>query len=90
MAAVLGGLGAALIWSVGMAFASRAARALGPTLTLAWVMLIGLLALALVLPWTGGAHLSAAAIVWLALGGAGNVAGLLILYHALRIGQMGV
>lgn len=90
MAAVLGGLAAALIWSVGMAFASRAARALGPTLTLAWVMLIGLLALALVLPWSGGAHPSAAAIVWLTLGGAGNVAGLRILYHALRIGQMGV
>jgi drug/metabolite transporter (DMT)-like permease len=90
MAAVLGGLGAALIWSVGTAFASRAARTLGPMLTLAWVMLIGLIALALVLPWSGRAHLSLAAIVWLVLGGAGNVGGLLILYHALRIGQMGV
>lgn len=90
MAAVLGGLGAALIWSVGTAFASRAARALGPPLTLAWVMLVGLVALALVLPWAGDAHLSRAAIVWLVLGGAGNVVGLLILYHALRIGQMGV
>ncbi|HWE13899.1 MAG TPA: EamA family transporter [Solirubrobacteraceae bacterium] len=90
MAAVLGGLGAALIWSVGTAFASRAARALGPPVTLAWVMLVGLVALALVLPWAGDAHLSVTAIVWLVLGGAGNVAGLLILYHALRIGQMGV
>jgi drug/metabolite transporter (DMT)-like permease len=90
VAAVLGGLGAALIWSVGTAFASRAARALGPPLTLAWVMLVGLVALALVLPWAGDAHLSGAAIVWLVLGGGGNVAGLLILYHALRIGQLGV
>jgi drug/metabolite transporter (DMT)-like permease len=90
MAAVLGGLGAALIWSVGTAFASQAARALGPRLTLAWVMLIGLLALALVLPWSGTAHLSLASLLWLALGGIGNIGGLLILYHALRIGQMGV
>jgi drug/metabolite transporter (DMT)-like permease len=90
MAAVLGGLGAAVIWSVGTASASRAARALGPMLTLAWVMLIGLLALAVVLPWSGRANVSVTAVIWLVLGGAGNVGGLLILYHALRIGQMGV
>ncbi|MGO9955770.1 MAG: EamA family transporter [Solirubrobacteraceae bacterium] len=90
MAAVLGGLGAALIWSVGSAFASRAARALGPLLTLSWVMLIGLLALALVLPWSGSAPISVTAVVWLVLGGAGNVGGLLLMYRALRIGQLGV
>jgi drug/metabolite transporter (DMT)-like permease len=90
MTAVLGGLGAALIWSVGTAYASRAARMLGPILTLAWVMLIGLVALAAVLPWSGSAHLTTTSIVWLVLGGAGNVGGLIIMYHALRIGQMGV
>src|ERR1700736_2707564 len=90
MAAVLGGLGAALIWSLGTAFASQAARALGPFLTLAWVMLIGLVALGLVLPWSGTPHVSPEAILWLVLSGAGNIGGLLILYHALRIGQMGV
>lgn len=90
MAAVLGGLGAALIWSVGITFAARAARDLGPTQTLAWVMPIGLVALAPVLAGSGPVHLSAAAAAWLALGGAGNLGGLLILYHALRIGQMGV
>ncbi len=90
MAAVLGGLGAALIWSLGTAFASQAARALGPFLTLAWVMLIGLIGLGLVLPWSGIPHVSLQASLWLVLGGAGNIGGLLILYHALRIGQMGV
>jgi drug/metabolite transporter (DMT)-like permease len=90
MAAVLGGLGAALLWSIGTTFASRAARAMGSMLTLAWVMLVGLVALSLVLPVSGSAHISASATVWLILGGAGNVGGLLLLYQALRIGQMGV
>jgi drug/metabolite transporter (DMT)-like permease len=90
VAAVLGGLGAAVIWAVGSAFASRAARALGSTQTLAWVMLVGMVLLGLVLPWTRSPHISGVTILWLALGGAGNVAGLLLMYHALRIGQMGV
>lgn len=90
MAAVLGGLGAALIWSVGIAFAAQAARDLGPTLTLAWVMPIGLVVLVPMVLAAGHLHLSTAAAAWLALGGAGNVGGLLILYHALRIGQMSI
>ncbi len=90
MAAVLGGLGAALLWSIGTTFALRAARAMGSILTLAWVMLVGLIALALVLPFSGSAHITLTSFWWLVLGGAGNVAGLLLLYQALRIGQMGV
>jgi drug/metabolite transporter (DMT)-like permease len=90
VAAVLGGLGAALLWSIGTTFASRAARAMGSMLTLAWVMLVGLVALALVLPFSGSAHISGTSALWLFLGGAGNVAGLLLMYHSLRIGQMGV
>jgi drug/metabolite transporter (DMT)-like permease len=88
--AVLGGLGAAVIWAVGTVFASRAARLLGPGLTLAWVMLIGLIALSLALPFSGSAQISLTTGLWLSLGGAGNVAGLLLLYRALRIGQLGV
>lgn len=90
MAAVLGGLGAALIWSVGTVFASQAARILGPALTLAWVMLTGLVLLAVVLPASAAPHLSGIAILWLVLGGAGNVAGLLLLYRSLDAGRMGV
>jgi drug/metabolite transporter (DMT)-like permease len=63
---------------------------MGSMLTLAWVMLFGLLALALVLPFSGSAHISATSALWLFLGGAGNVGGLLLMYHSLRIGQMGV
>lgn len=90
MAAVLGGLGAALIWSIGAIFTSRVSRTVGPMLTLAWVMLVGLVVLSLTLPFSGSAHISSRSALWLLLGGAGNVVGLLILYHALRIGQMGV
>jgi drug/metabolite transporter (DMT)-like permease len=90
MGAVAGGLGAALIWAVGAVFASRAARDIGSVLTLAWVMLTGLLVLGCVLPWSGVPHLSALAVLWLVLGGAGNMVGLLLLYRALRIGQLGV
>lgn len=53
-------------------------------------MLIGLIVLAAALPFSGSAPLSGTAILWLILGGAGNVGGLLILYHAFRLGQMGV
>jgi len=59
-------------------------------LTLAWVMLIGLAVTALLLPWSGTAPISAMSVMWLFLGRAGNVAGLLLLYRALRIGQLGV
>jgi drug/metabolite transporter (DMT)-like permease len=90
MAAVAGGLGAALVWAIGATFASRAARALGSALTLAWVMLIGLVLVAVTLPLSGHAHLTTLAIVWLVVGGAGNVGGLLLMYRALRIGQLGV
>ena len=91
MLAILGGLGAAVIWAVGTGiFATRAARKLGSMVTLAWVMLVGLVVLAFVVPWYAGVHLSATAAGWLLLGGAGNVAGLLIVYHAVRIGQLGV
>lgn len=90
MTAVLGGLGAALLWSIGTTFASRAARAMGSMLTLAWVMLFGLLALTVVLPFSGSAHISANSALWLFLAGAGNVGGLLLMYQSLRLGQMGV
>jgi drug/metabolite transporter (DMT)-like permease len=91
MTAALGGLGAALVWSLGNMFAARAAHALGPLVTLAWVMLVGLVVLGVTLAVGGSAPaLAGGTVAWLALAGAGNAAGLLLLYRALRIGQMGV
>lgn len=90
MSAVLGGFGAALVWTIGLTFASRASRELGPMVTLAWVMLVGLVAVAVLLPFAGHVHLTTTAAVWLVLGGTGNVAGLLSVYRALSTGRMGL
>lgn len=91
MTAALGGLGAAFVWSVGNLFAVRSTHALGPIVTLAWVMLVGLVVLGAALALGGPPpHLSAPAVVWLLVAGVGNAGGLLLLYGALRIGRMGV
>ena len=91
MIAVLGGLGAALAWATTMLTASRASPLIGSWSTLAWVMLTGLLVVgpvALVQGRPGG--LDRGAMTWLAIAGFGNIAGLLLVYTALRIGKVGV
>ncbi len=90
MIAVLGGLGAAFAWSTTMICATRAARLIGATSVLAWVMLIGLV---LTLPWAlvrGVPDVDGAATIWLTLAGVGNCAGLLLVYTGVRIGKVGV
>ena len=90
MIAVLGGLGAAFAWATTMICATRAARLIGATSVLAWVMLIGLV---LTLPWAlirGVPEVDGAATTWLALAGVGNCAGLLLVYTGVRIGKVGV
>ena len=91
MIAILCGLGAAACWAGTMLTGTRASRSIGPTATLAWVMLTGLVivgpvALAQGVPegldWTSA--------TWLAIAGAGNVAGLLLVYAGVRIGKVGV
>jgi drug/metabolite transporter (DMT)-like permease len=90
MLAILGGLGAALAWAVATTCSARSSRALGADVTVAWVMLIGLLVLAAPLAASGLPKLDAGTGAWLAAGGLGNVAGLLMAYRALRVGQVGV
>ena len=90
MIAVLGGLGAAAAFATTTLAASRGARLVAPPSFLAGVMLVGLaVTLPVVLaqdrPDIGGAD-----VAWLVLSGVGNVAGLLVTYTALRIGQVGV
>ncbi len=74
-----------------MLTASRASPLIGSWSTLAWVMLTGLLVVgpvALVQGRPGG--LDRGAMTWLAIAGFGNIAGLLLVYTALRIGKVGV
>ena len=90
MIAVLGGLGAAFAWATTMICATRAARLIGATSVLAWVMLIGLV---LTLPWAlirGVPEVDGNATRWLILAGVGNCVGLLLVYTGVRIGKVGV
>jgi drug/metabolite transporter (DMT)-like permease len=89
--AVLGGLGAAFFWAGALLSASRATRRIAPPSVLAWVMLVGFVvvvpaALASGIP----DELGASELGWLLLAGAGNVAGLLFSYRALRVGLVSI
>jgi drug/metabolite transporter (DMT)-like permease len=91
MIAILGGLGAALCFTVSALCASSASRAIGPTATLGGVMGFGLL---LVAPPTilfaDAGQLTAHTIVLLVISGLANVIGLVMEYAALRRGKVGV
>jgi drug/metabolite transporter (DMT)-like permease len=89
MIAILGGLGAACAWAISTLCSSRSSRMLEPITVVAWVMLFGLVlsgpvALAEGVP----RRLDGAPGIWLLLGGAGNVGGLMLAYAAMRVGQV--
>jgi drug/metabolite transporter (DMT)-like permease len=89
--AILGGLGAALAWTVTSLSAARASRLIGSWTTLAWVMLVGLVIVGpFVLAEGRPAALDGQALGWLGIAGAGNVAGLVLVYSGMRIGKVGV
>jgi drug/metabolite transporter (DMT)-like permease len=89
--AILGGLGAAFAWGAATLCSSYASREVLPAAVLAWVMLVGLVALAPVLAvGPGPGALSASDVAWLVIGGVGNAGGLLLEYTGLRIGKVGV
>ena len=91
MIALLGGLGAALTWAVSTLCSSRSSRLIRPASVLAWVMLVGLAANVVVIAAGPSVpSLSAADLGWMAVAGAGNVAGLLMVYSALRHGKVGL
>ena len=91
MIAVLGGLGAAVCWAGAALSAARASRLLGARTVLAWVMLVGFVVVA---PLTAAAGvpkgLGAGELGWIVAAGAGNVAGLLCSYEAMRIGRVSI
>ena len=91
MLAVLGGLGAAVAWAGATLCSSRSARLIGAPSVLAWVMIVGLVAV--LGPAVGQGRpngLDGSAWGWLTVSGAGNVAGLLLSYGALRVGKVGI
>ena len=90
MIAILGGLGAALAFAITTLCSARASRSIGALATLGWVMLVGLVpAVVAVLAW-GGEAPHGSQFGWLAVSGLGNVAGLALVYAAVRRGKVGV
>jgi len=91
MIAILGGLGAAVMWATATLATSRSSRMIPPVSVLAWVMIVGSAAS---LPFAAASgvppQLDAGLIGWLLLIGAANVGGLLLVYSALRIGKVGI
>ncbi len=91
MIAVLGGLGAALMWATATLCSSRSSRMIGAASVLAWVMLTGLvLNLVLLAVARPAWDADSGAVAWLVVGGVGNVAGLLLAYSSLRVGKVGL
>ena len=91
MIAILGGLGAALMWGTATLCTSRSSRQLGAGSVLAWVMLSGLVVALPIAVATGvPPELDRSVAGWLLLSGAMNVIGLALVYEALRIGKVGI
>jgi drug/metabolite transporter (DMT)-like permease len=91
MIALLGGLGAALCWTVSALCATAASRSIGSASTLAWVMGLGLILIALPTALLAPlSQLTPSTVGLIALAGGTNVIGLRIEYVAFRRGKVGV
>jgi drug/metabolite transporter (DMT)-like permease len=87
--AILGGLGAAAAWATSTLCSARSSRLIDPPSVAAWVLLVGLLISGPAAVTDGIPHgLGGPSGGWLALAGAGNVAGLVLAYGALRGGPV--
>jgi drug/metabolite transporter (DMT)-like permease len=91
MIPILGGLGAALAFTVSILVSARASRLTGAASTLAGAMALGL---AITLPAAiiiePSPALTPEALVWSGVSGVGNVVGLLLIYTAYRVGAVGI
>jgi drug/metabolite transporter (DMT)-like permease len=89
--AILGGLGAAVAFAAATLCSSRSTRMIGEGSVLGWVMLVGLLAVAVpIAAGPGPGPIDRETAAWLVVAGAGNAGGLLLAYRALRLGQVGI
>jgi drug/metabolite transporter (DMT)-like permease len=88
--AILGGLGAAFAWAATMLCSTRASRTIGALPTLGWVMVVGLVPAVPAVLAAGGGAPHGSSIGWLATSGLGNVAGLALVYAAVRRGKVGI
>jgi len=91
LTAILGGISAAMLWSITSLSASRTSRVIGPFAVVGWMMMIGLVvcgvALAIARP---PLPLDPRTLTLLLASGVGNVAGLLLAYRAMTVGKVGI
>ena len=91
MISILGGFGAATFWAAANLASSRSSRIIGPSATVAWMMLVGLAVSAPFALASGPMPpITPSLAVWLTASGVGGVIGLLLVYRGLRIGKVGV
>jgi drug/metabolite transporter (DMT)-like permease len=87
---ILGGLGAAICWSVSILCSSRSARLIGATSSLAWVMLVGGVVTVPAIAIAGPVMLGPRELLLLGISGISNVVGILFVLTALRSGKVSV
>jgi drug/metabolite transporter (DMT)-like permease len=91
MLAILGGLGAALAWTVTTLAAARATKLIDSWSLIATVMVVGLIVATPTAVISGvPAGLNWHSTTWLLVAGFGNIGGLFFTYRALRIGKVGL
>jgi uncharacterized membrane protein len=91
MLAILGGLGAALAWTVTTITAARASKLIDSWSMVATVMVVGLIVSIPTAVISGvPAGLNRHSTTWLVVAGFGNVTGLLFAYSSYRIGKVGL
>ncbi len=87
---ILGGLGAAICWSVSILCSARSARLIGAASTLGWVMLVGGVVTVPAIAIAGPVTLGSRELALLAVSGVSNVVGILFVLTALRSGKVSV
>jgi len=87
---ILGGLGAAICWSVSILCSSQSARRIGALSSLAWVMLVGCVFTLPAIALAGPVNPGAREVSLLAVSGITNVVGILFVLTALRSGKVSV
>ena len=87
---ILGGLGAAICWSVSILCSSQSARRIGAASSLAWVMLVGCVFTLPAIALAGPVSLGIREVSLLGVSGITNVVGILFVLTALRSGKVSV
>jgi drug/metabolite transporter (DMT)-like permease len=91
MVPILGGLGAALLFTVSVLASARASRLIGSQSAVAWAMTVGLVVtLPVAVVAAPAPDFGRGAWAWFLGAGLGNVVGLLLTYAAYRIGAVAI